>query len=100
MTGCQVTPPPDTELASKPAAVEVLALVPTMATRESPAPTEPGRVTLHDVWPENAPWFSCTTLGAGGLAGPAFSTSTVTSNAADGDQLKFADGADAVPTFQ
>ena len=74
-------------------------LVPTNAMRESPALTGPGRLTAHDDWPEKLPWFSCTTLGAG-LAGPALSDSMVTSNADDGDQLKVADGAEAVPTFQ
>jgi hypothetical protein len=99
VTCCQVTPPPDTLLASKPAAVETDASVPIRATRASPAVTPFVRLTDQEDWAENVPWFSWTTAGAV-VAGPAFRASMVTSYADDGDQLNEADGVEAVPTFQ
>ena len=98
LTCCQLTPPPDTPVASKPPPVETEALVPIVATRASPALTALGSATDAEV-PEKAAWFSWITFGAPD-AGPALSASIVTSNDADGDQLKVALGADPVPILK
>jgi hypothetical protein len=99
VTCCQVTPPPDTVLASNPGAVDRDASVPIRATRASPAVTPLARLTVQEDWDEKVPWLSWTTAGAV-VAGPAFRASMVTSNGVDGDQLNEADGVDDVPTFQ
>src|ERR1700733_14252548 len=52
VTCCQLTPPPATEFASKPAPLEPTeTLVPMRATTASPALTPLGRLTDHEDWP-------------------------------------------------
>jgi hypothetical protein len=98
LSDAQVTPPPETPVASKPLPEPAEALVPMRATSASPAPTALGRVTDAEV-PENEAWFSWITFG-GPEAGPDLSASIVTSNAADGDQPKVALGVDPVPILK
>lgn len=99
VTCCQVTAPPETLVASKPAPVEPEPSVPMRATSESPALTPLGRATAHEDWSAKEPWFSWTTFSAP-VGGPALSASMVTSYEDDGDQLNEAVGVEVVPTFQ